>query len=88
MVGMMCESKPTGFAISDTAFRIFILMASRRLKSDRFFARDFTPEFYTSLGIDWVNRTSLRDVILRHYPTLEPCMVKVSNAFQPWENPD
>src|SRR5262249_44534762 len=37
LVGMHCEEKPPKFGFSDTAFRIFILMASRRLKSDRFF---------------------------------------------------
>ncbi|MBO0845365.1 MAG: hypothetical protein J2P22_08130 [Nocardioides sp.] len=36
-VGMYAERRPRGFAFSDTAFRIFILMASRRLNSDRFF---------------------------------------------------
>jgi hypothetical protein len=35
---------PAGFGFSDTAFRIFILMASRRLNSDRYFTKDFTPE--------------------------------------------
>ena len=33
MVGMYAERKPKGFGFSDTAFRIFILMASRRLES-------------------------------------------------------
>src|SRR5206468_3576294 len=33
MVGMYAERLPPGFAFSDTAFRVFILMASRRLKS-------------------------------------------------------
>src|SRR5262249_53354105 len=36
MVGMYAEKPPEGFGFSDTAFRIFILMASRRLKSDRY----------------------------------------------------
>ena len=31
------ETPPAGFGFSDTAFRVFVLMASRRLKSDRFF---------------------------------------------------
>ena len=62
---------PPGFGLSDTAFRVFILMASRRLKSDRFFTTDFTPEVYTQTGIDWVNKTKMKDVILRHYPELE-----------------
>ena len=29
IVGMLAEKRPTGFGFSDTAFRIFILMASR-----------------------------------------------------------
>ena len=40
-VGMFAEKRPHGFAFSDTAFRIFILMARRRLNSDRFFTRDY-----------------------------------------------
>ena len=43
MVGLYAEPLPKGFGFSDTAFRIFILMASRRLNSDRFFTRDYTP---------------------------------------------
>lgn len=32
------------FACSETSFHIFIVMASRRLESDRFLTKDFTPE--------------------------------------------
>jgi hypothetical protein len=42
MVGMFAEDLPGGFGFSDTAFRIFILMASRRLQSDRFLTVDLT----------------------------------------------
>ncbi len=56
VVGWMSESvRPHGFAISETQFVVFILNASRRLFSDRFFTSSFRPEFYTRLGIDWVN---------------------------------
>ena len=48
--GLYAEPPPAGFGFSDTAFRIFILMASRRLKSDRFFTTDFRPEVYTPRG--------------------------------------
>ncbi len=34
---------------------MFILNASRRLFSDRFLTSSFRPEFYTKLGLDWVN---------------------------------
>jgi hypothetical protein len=55
VVGWMAESvRPHGFAISETQFVVFILNASRRLYSDRFFTSSFRPEFYTRLGIDWV----------------------------------
>ena len=54
MIGMLAEPYPEGFAFSDTAFRIFILMASRRLKSDRFFTQDYQPEVYTQVGLDWI----------------------------------
>ncbi|HEX8053877.1 MAG TPA: peroxidase family protein [Thermoleophilaceae bacterium] len=83
-IGMYAEPLPPGFGFSDTAFRVFVLMASRRLKSDRFFTTDFRPEVYTELGIRWVNRTKMKDVILRHYPELEPALEGMPNAFLPW----
>jgi len=83
-VGMYAEPLPKGFGFSDTAFRVFVLMASRRLKSDRFFTTDFRPEVYTQTGIDWVNRTKMKDVILRHYPQLTPSLEGMPNAFLPW----
>ena len=86
MVGLYSEVVPAGFGFSDTAFRIFILMASRRLKSDRFIAKDFTPEVYTQVGIDWVNNNSMISVILRHFPGLGPALRDVTNAFKPWND--
>jgi hypothetical protein len=84
MVGMFAEKKPQGFGFSDTAFRIFLLMASRRLNSDRYFTSDFTTEMYTQVGMNWVQNTTMIDVLLRHYPELRPAMRGVTNAFQPW----
>ena len=86
LVGLLAEEPPAGFAISDTAFRIFTLMAPRRLKSDRFFTDDFSPEVYTSLGIDWVQTNDLTSVLLRHYPMLAPAVRGLGNAFLPWHN--
>ena len=55
VVGYLAEmSRPHGFAISETQFHVFIINASRRLFSDRFFTSSFRPEFYTTLGIEWV----------------------------------
>ncbi|MBD0318501.1 MAG: peroxidase [Thermoleophilia bacterium] len=84
MVGLYAEPLPRGFGFSDTAFRVFILMASRRLKSDRFFTRDYTPEIYSSTGFRWVRDNTMKDILLRHYPELEPALRGVDNAFAPW----
>jgi hypothetical protein len=55
VVGWLAEyPRPHGFAISETQFHIFILNASRRLFSDRFFTSSYRPEFYSALGYDWV----------------------------------
>ena len=67
MVGMMAEPLPPGFGFSDTAFRVFLLMASRRLKSDRFLSRDYRPEIYTKEGIDWVEENGMKSIITRHF---------------------
>jgi hypothetical protein len=83
MVGLFAEEKPQGFAFSDTAFRIFILMASRRLNSDRFFTRDFTPAVYTKQGLQWIADNSMQTVLLRHWPQLRPALRDAENAFQP-----
>jgi hypothetical protein len=83
LVGLYAERKPPGFAISDTAFRVFILMASRRLKSDRFFTYDYRPGVYTQEGLDWIERNTLASVIVRHYPGLAG-VVRLDNAFKPW----
>jgi Animal haem peroxidase len=84
MIGLYAEPKPKGFGFSDTAFRVFILMASRRLKSDRFFTRDYTADVYTQAGMDWVDGSSMVKVLLRHYPSLAPALRGVRNAFAPW----
>ncbi|MFN8592530.1 MAG: peroxidase family protein [Thermomicrobiales bacterium] len=84
MTGMFAEPKPPGFAFSETAFRVFVLMAPRRLKSDRFFTRDFNARVYTQTGMDWIADNTFGSVIARHYPALRPALRNVGNAFQPW----
>ncbi len=81
---MMAETPPEGFGFSDTAFRIFILMASCRLKSDRFFTTDFNSRVYTQAGMDWINKNTMVTVLLRHYPELAAPLRGVKNAFAPW----
>jgi hypothetical protein len=49
LVGSLAETPPKGFGFGETAFRIFILMASRRIKSDRFFTDNFGPRLYSQI---------------------------------------
>lgn len=85
MTGLYAEPLPAGFGFSETAFRIFVLMASRRLKSDRFFTDDYRPEIYTELGLDYIRKNTMMSVLLRHYPQLAPALAGVANAFHPWK---
>ncbi len=84
MVGLLAEDLPHGFGFSDTAFRVFVLMASRRLKSDRFYTDDFRPEIYSDLGMGWIRENTMKSVLLRHVPDLAPALEGVTNAFAPW----
>lgn len=84
MVGLFAERKPQGFAFSDTAFRIFLLMAARRLRSDRFFTTDFTRQVYTPTGYRWVQHRTIKAMLAEHYPELEPRLKNVRNVFKPW----
>jgi hypothetical protein len=84
MVGLFAERPPKGFGFSETAFRIFILMATRRLKSDRFFTIDYCPDVYTQPGLDWIDQNNMSTILKRHYPKLGGILGQVKNAFAPW----
>ena len=84
MIGLYAEAPPKGFAFSDTAFRVFILMASRRLKSDRFFTYDFRPEVYSAEGLAWIADNDMGTVLARNFPELANHLEGVKNAFAPW----
>src|SRR5688500_5957182 len=85
-VGMYAEKPPEGFGFSDTAFRIFILMASRRLQSDRFLTVDFRPEIYSPVGMDWVDQNDFTSIILRHCPEVATLLPRGQSAFAPWRS--
>ncbi|XP_023766583.1 alpha-dioxygenase 2 [Lactuca sativa] len=87
LVGIHAEKKIQGFAISETAFFIFILIASRRLEADRFFTTNFNPQTYTEKGLQWINKTeSLKCVIDRHFPNMSKTWMRCSSAFSVWDS--
>ena len=96
LIGTLAEAdRYPGYAFGNTPFYIFALMASRRLMADPFFSDYFTKEYYTQAGINHVQKTTMGDVITRHFPELKnrfygkrkflPGYKKVvKNAFRPW----
>ncbi|KAG4271468.1 hypothetical protein FPRO04_10908 [Fusarium proliferatum] len=84
LVGSHSEPVIPGFGFSETAFRIFIVMASRRLKSDRFIAGQWNAKTYTKEGFHWVQHTTMKDVLIRHFPELKEALKKSKNVFAPW----
>ena len=84
-VGMLAEPLPPGFGFSDTAFRIFILMASRRLRSDRFFTNDYSPDVYTPGGHRTGSRaTRWSTCCCAITPSWRRRSRACENAFAPW----
>jgi hypothetical protein len=86
-IGTLCEgNRPEGFGFGETVFQVFILNASWRLLGDRFYTDDYRPEVYTEEGLEWIDRSSFKDVLLRHYPELaETGLANVRNGFEPWD---
>ena len=87
MIGTLGEGhRPTGFGFGETLFQIFILNATRRLQADRFYTDNYDEETYTTEGLRWVDDSSLKTVLLRHYPELaQTGLANVKNAFEPWD---
>lgn len=86
LVGTLGEEvRPQNFGFGETQFQIFILMASRRLMADRFYTSNFTAEYYTPAGIQWVDQQgTLAQVIVRHMPELASKVKGLGTAFEPW----
>lgn len=87
MIGTLAEGhRPDGFGFGETMFQIFILNATRRLQADRFYTDCYNEKYYTKEGLDWIDKTDLKAVILRHYPELASTgLGNIRNAFEPWD---
>jgi tetratricopeptide (TPR) repeat protein len=87
LVGNRAEAhRPDWFGFGETLFQVFILNASRRLQADRFFTESFTEETYTPEGLQWIDDSDFKAVLLRHHPKLaQTGLAGVTNAFEPWD---
>ncbi len=86
-IGCLAEEiRPENFGFGETQFQIFILHASRRLQSDRFYTTDYTPEVYTPEGLAWIDANGSKSVALRHHPELANTGLKyVRTLFEPFD---
>lgn len=77
LIGMFLENQggkrvPDGWIFGETQFAVFLSAASNRLKADRFYSRDcLNEEYYTSVGMDYLNNNAFRSVLLRHFPQFD-----------------
>jgi len=72
MVGCLVDKeRPEGFAFGVVPFFIFIVMAARRLMSDRFFQEGLNAENYTPWGLNYVNTNNFNTILERHFPDLQ-----------------
>lgn len=92
-IGSLAEStRPENFGFGETMFTIFILHASRRLQSDRFFTESYNEETYTPEGLAWIDENSSKSVAFRHMPELKNTGLNndnVTTIFEPFDtDPD
>ena len=87
LVGTLSEGhRPDHFGFGETMFQIFILNATRRLQADRFYTDSYNEQTYTREGLDWIDSSNLKTVLLRNFPELgRTGLANVANAFEPWD---
>jgi hypothetical protein len=88
LAGTLTEARrPDHFGFGETLFTIFIQMASRRLQADPFYTEKYDADHYTQEGLDMIDQSSLKGLLMEHFPELaESGLANVHNAFEPWSS--
>lgn len=82
LVGMLAETdRAQGSIISETQFRIFTIMASRRILADPFFTDRYDAAHYTEEGLRYIDQRTMKDVLVDTYPALGAAGLH-DNAFE------
>eukprot|EP00956_Cyclotella_meneghiniana_P004728 scaffold5831_cov40-Cyclotella_meneghiniana.AAC.2 len=72
MVGCLVDKeRPEGFAFGFVPYHIFVVMATRRLLSDRFFQEGMTEESYSPWGLNYVQTQTFQSILERPFPELD-----------------
>jgi len=85
VVGMHCDMNRPLRGFDQTRFAIFLQAASRRLQTDPFYTTKYEAQYYTASGLARIDKTTLKSLLLLHYPELARGGLRgVNNAFEPW----
>jgi hypothetical protein len=91
MVGCLAEDKgvttfgrPSGFGFGELQYRIFVVMASRRLAGDRFYQEFYNADVYTTTGFLHVQSQTMTSVLNRHFPELATMHANLTTPFYQW----
>ena len=72
MVGCLVDKeRPEGFAFGVVPYHIFVVMASRRVFSDRFFQEGLTADNYTPWGLNYLATETFQSILVRNFPGLD-----------------
>ena len=72
MVGCLVDKeRPEGFAFGVVPYHIFVVMASRRVFSDRFFQERLTADNYTLWGLNYLATETFQSILVRNFPGLD-----------------
>ena len=72
LVGCLADKdRPDGFAFGIVPYYIFVVMASRRLLSDRFFQEGLTEENYSKIGVSYLMEATFHDILARQFPDMK-----------------
>ena len=86
MVGCLVDKeRPEGFAFGIIPYHIFVVMASRRLLSDRFFQEGMTAENYSTWGLNYVKTQTFQSILERHFPELDGTKIPANPFSNEWE---
>ncbi|KAJ3210264.1 hypothetical protein HDU82_008489 [Entophlyctis luteolus] len=87
LIGSLAEdNRPTGFAFSETTFRLFTVVASRRISADRLFTTDYNSDVYTAKGLEIVSNATMASILTANFPELALSIPSTGNPFLLWGN--
>ncbi|KAJ3210263.1 hypothetical protein HDU82_008488 [Entophlyctis luteolus] len=75
-----------GFAFSETTFRLFTVVASRRISADRLLTTDYTSAVYTAKGLEIVQKATMASILATNFPELAESLANATNPFLLWQD--